>query len=242
MQVTRRESGEKSVDKKTNVKINLLKPKTAGEFPNIIPDIPTVSQTSELDYTVNEEKQDISNLVGKDLKKGFSFDLDMSTSADCDEYGVIVKYSSFYTKQDNKQLTLSATPLVGVYDYHPSSNEGLKVRAGVQGDLDITTDNNLNIHSTAIVHNNRIMQCGSSPINTFMTTFDTSVSKNNLSASVSAGYINSSSLAKYSFVTGSLEYKIKKSSVSISAGYQNYEIIDDKDKIFHIGTRYAVNF
>lgn len=249
IQVSRNNAGERVIDNKTSVKMNILKPKTAEDFPNVVPEIPTVKETSDLDNNVNTAKQNVNNLVSSDWQKGFSFDVDISTSSDSDEYGVIGKYATYATKKDSKQPYLSVKGFLGLYDYHPNSQEGIKVWTGAKGDLNITTDNNVNISSSAIVSNNRIMQGGASPINTYMTILDTTVSKNKWSASVSAGHINTNSQIKYSFITGGLEYKMKNSSLSFKAGYQNYEmtgdgesVVNDKDKIFHVGARYAINF
>ena len=242
IQITRDETGEKYVDNKTNIKINVLKPKPAEEPSTDVPDMPTNSKTSELDNAVNKEEKEVNRIVSKDWHKGFGVDLDMSTSDDCNEYGSVTKYTSSFEKEGTKQSVLSLTPFVGIYDYHKDSHEGVKVRTGIQGDFSIKTSNNIDIHSTAIVNNSRIMQHDSEPINTFMATLDTSVSKNNFSASVSAGYIDSNPEVSYTFLTGNLSYKIKKSSLSLSTGYQNYKMDDDKDKIFHIGVAYNMNF
>ena len=234
--------GEKVLNNETSVNVNILKPKQAGDFPNTIPDIPTPEETQQYDSLVESNKQEVKDITNDNTKpSGLELDLELSTSEGSDEYGVVIKHCFTHNSKD-KQKFASLTPYIGAYDYHPDTQEGLKVRAGVEGDLDITTDNNTNIHTTAIIDNKRIMQSGSSPINTFMAVLDTSLNKNKLSANVSAGYINSGSDIKYSFVTGKLTYNMKNSSLAVVAGYQDCDLPSGDDKIFHTGLRYALTF
>jgi hypothetical protein len=82
------------------------------------------------------------------------------------------------------------------------------------------------------------MHHGSYPVNTFMTSLDTTVSKDKLSGTLLAGYINSSSVLKYSFATLSLQYKMKRSSLALNAGCQDI----NNNKIVHTGVQYKTVF
>lgn len=241
IQVTLDEFGERVINNRTNVKLNILKPKKAGNPSNIIPEIPSPEKTKELDNLVSEDKQEVNNIANTQ-GYGLGLNLELATSNDADEYGVELTYPSLLTKKDDQTKKIAVTPFLGVYDYHPSTNEGLKIRAGVLGALEYNTNSNINISSTAIIDNKRIMQPGSQPANMFMTTLDTNVSKNKFAATVSAGYINSNMDIDYLFVTGNLEYKMKKSKLSMHAGYQVCNMDDSKDEICHLGVGYELNF
>ena len=240
IQVAKSTDGNNIVEKQTDVKVNIIQPKDAGEFTNTVPDIPTPEKTKEADSLVESEKEEVKDIVTKDEKKGFGLDLILSNASNADEYGAIGKYATFYNKNDN--LKMAAEAYLGLSDYHPSTNEGLKVRTGAVGNIDYTTDNKTNISATAIIDNKRIMQSGNNPQNTFMATLDTSVKKDKVAVTVSTGYINSNSDIKHFFVTGTLGYKMKNSLVAVTAGYQDCDISSEKDKIFYSGMKYAIKF
>ena len=243
IQVATDAEGKRVTKNKTSVKVNILKPQQAGDFPNGTPELPTPSEMQQYDSAVETEKQEVDEVVNqKGEPTGFGVDLEISTTTDADEYGVVLKHTSLLTKKDDKDKIITLTPYLGVYDYHPNSQEGLKIRTGAELNLDITTSNHVNFKATAIIDNKRIMHHGSSPKNTFMAVVDTSVSKKKLNADVSAGYINSSPDVKYLFVTGSIAYNIKHSSLSFIAGYQSSDVPTMEDKIVHLGARYVVNF
>ena len=243
IQVTKDSEGKTITSNQTDVKFNVLKPKKAGNFPNTVPDLPTPSETQEYDQLVEQEKQEVDDVVNQKGEYGFGLDLEVSAKSNADVYGLVLKHTSRLTKQDDTNKIITITPYVGAYDNHDNSQEGLKLRVGVVGDLDITTANGINITSKAVVDNKRIMQPGSSPQNTFMASLDTTVKKDKLSVNVSGGYINSNNEVGYAFITGNATYTMKRSSLSLVAGYQGLRLSqEDKDKIFHIGARYAVNF
>ena len=239
--VARNDQGQKTVNNQTSFKVNIIKPKEAGDFPNVIPDIPSPSDMQQYDTLVNSEKQEVNALVSKKSESGL--DVELSTSSDSDEYGLVYKHTfSYAKKQDKKEKNATLTPYIGAYDYHPNTQEGIKIRTGIEGNLDITTGSDITFHSTAIVDNKRIIQSGSRPLDTFMAVLDTTVNRKNLSASVSTGYISSGSDIKYSFITGKLNYQVKSSSISLVAGYQDCDLPAGSEKIFHTGMRYALTF
>lgn len=240
IQVAKSPEGDSIIENQTDVKVSIIQPKDAGEFPNTVPDIPTPEKTKEADSLVESEKEEVKDIVTKNEKKGFGLDLILSTASNADEYGAIAKYATFYNKGDN--LKMAAETYLGLSDYHPSTDEGLKVRIGAVGNIDYTTDNKMNISSTAIIDNKRIMQPGSGPQNTFMATLDTTVKNDKVAVTVSTGYINASSDIKHLFVTGTLGYKMKNSMVAVTAGYQDCDISSEKDKILYTGLKYAVKF
>ena len=243
IQVTADAEGKRITNNQTSVKVNVLKPKEAGDFPNNTPELPTPSEMQQYDSAVESETQEVDDVVNKEgVPTGFGLDLEISTTTDADEYGVVLKHTSLLTKKDDKDKIITLTPYLGLYDYHPNSQEGLKVRVGAEANFDITTSNQVNFKAKAIVDNKRIMHHGSSPKNTFMAVVGGSASKNKFTANVSGGYICSSPDVKYLFVTGGAAYNMKNSSVSLVAGYQSSDVPTFEDKIVHIGARYTVNF
>ncbi len=240
IQVAKSPEGNNIIENQTDVKVNIIKPKDAGDFTNTVPDIPTPDKTKEADNLVVSEKEEVKELVTKNEKKGFGLDLILSTASNADEYGAVAKYAAFYKKDES--LKMGAETYIELSDYHPSTQEGIKIRTGAVGNINYTTDNKMNINTTAIIDNKRIIQPGNNPQNTFMATLDTTVKKDKIAVTVSTGYINSNSDIKHLFVTGSLGYKMKNSMVAVTAGYQDCDISSEKDKIFYSGVKYAVNF
>ena len=240
IQVATDAKGKKVTDNQTSVKVNVLKPKEAGDFPNKTPELSTPSEMQEYDSDVETEKQEVDDVVNqKGVATGFGLDVEISTKNSADEYGFVLKDTFLLTKKDDPNKTITITPYGGPSLY---KQDGIKVRVGAEADLNITTNNQINFKAKAIVDNKRIMQPGSSPQNTFMATVDTSISKNKFSANVSGGYICSAPDVKYLFILGSATYSMKNSSVSLIAGYQSSDVPALEDKVFHIGARYAVGF
>lgn len=240
IQVAKSTEGNNIIENQTDVKVNIIKPKDAGDFTNTVPDIPTPDKTKEADNLVVSEKEEVKELVTKNEKKGFGLDLILSTASNADEYGAVAQYAAFYKKDES--LKMGAETYIELSDYHPSTQEGIKIRTGAVGNINYTTDNKMNINTTAIIDNKRIIQPGNNPQNTFMATLDTTVKKDKIAVTVSTGYINSNSDIKHLFVMGSLGYKMKNSMVAVTAGYQDCDISSEKDKIFYSGVKYAVNF
>ena len=244
IEVTAAEDGN-HIENKTNVKLHLLKPKKAEKQDNIAPQMPSPAETAELRNIVQKNKQEVGEI---NINKGYGFgmDLKLASSQDADEYGVEVTYSSLLTKKSDKNNVVSITPYIGAYDYHPNTNEGLKVRTGIIGKLESKVGSDFNISSQLIIDNKRIMRNELHPANTFMVSSDTTVSKNKFRATVSAGHINSNSEVKYYFIIGDFEYTMKNSAISANIGYQDYSYDggneNSKNKVFHTGLRYTVNF
>ena len=229
-----------TIENQTDVKVNVIQQEDAEDFSNTIPDIPTPEKTKEAESLVSKEKEEVKDIVTKDYKKGFGLDLILSSASNADEYGAIAKYAVFYKKDEN--LKMGAASYLGLSDYHPSSHEGIKFRSGTVCTVNYTAENKTDIKAVAVIDNKRILQPGNPPQNTFMVALDTTVKKDKFAVSVSTGYINSNSDVKHMFVTGSLEYKMKKSMLAVTAGYQDCDISSEQDNIFYSGIRYAVNF
>ncbi len=240
IQVAKGVDGNNIVENQTDVKVNIIKPKDAGDFTNTVPDIPTPEKTKAADSLVESEKAEVKDIVTKNAKKGFGLDLILSSASNADEYGAVAKYAAYYKKDENLKMATEA--YLGLTDYHPSTHEGIKIRTGAIGNLSYTTDNRMNLSATAIIDNKRIIQPETGPQNTFMATLDTSVNKDKVAVTVSTGYINSNSDVKHFFVTGSLAYRMKNSMVAVTTGYQDCDISAEEDKIFYTGLRYAVKF
>ena len=233
----------KFVDNQTDVKLHLLKPKKAATPTDVAPELPTPDETKEYEGLVKTDKQEVEEIAEAGQGAyGFGLNLKLATAQTADEYGAEVKYTALLTKKNDENNVLTITPYTGLYDYHPSTNEGIKVRTGVIATIDSKINNDLSISSQAIIDNKRIMQGGSSPKNTFMAVLDTGVNYKNLSVTTSIGHINSNSEVKYSFINGSVRYIMKKSELSGEIGLQKYSYGDTDNNIFHAGVRYAVNF
>ncbi len=228
-----------SIKNKTDIKLHILKPKPAEEKNNA-PESPSPESTKKYESHVRDNAQEVESIADEE-GYGFGMNLKLTSATDSDEYGIQLKYASLITKKNDKKNKIVLTPYIELDDYHPNTDEGLKIRTGIIGKLAYSTDNNLNISAEAILDNKRIIQPGSNPEDTFMAVLDSTVSKNRISASVSTGYINSNSNIKYSFITGKLKYTMKNSSLTFGIGQQSYNDSSSKNKVFHTNLEYAIN-
>ena len=244
--VTVDEYGEKQIVNNTDVKINLIKPKEKDELLN---DSKTRNQNKSKKLT-SEEPSDLPPDETKDNVKKFDFnkfslDVEFSTAEGDDSYGAVIKYTdliNFNKNQKYNENNLLLTPYVGVYDEHPDTEEGLKLKGGITGKYTVSLGNNFkaSVDSNAVM--SRIIRPSSQPIDTYAATLSGSLAKGKIAATIGAGYVQSEDSTKFTYLNGELDYTLKSSTISIEAGYEKHTALEQDSRTLHLATKYTINF
>src|SRR5574344_294201 len=255
MYITKDEDGSTNVNNKTNLKLTLVEnkemQKTTGGLTNN-----KVEDEAEQSYE-NQPKQEPSDSKGKELtsisnKKddgtGFGLDLETESNSIDDQYGALAGYTfaPLKNKKQNskKQENLYITPLAGVYDVHPSSDEALKLTAGAIASYELRKANGLEVDAAMFAKYNNVIQTGSLPRLTFMTmgNVDVKMPKGKVFLNGQTGYIATKDI-NLLFANVSGAYRASKNIVyAAGVGYSKYKALGESNEGFTANAKVSCDF
>ena len=230
------------IENETNLKLTLVNNDTDVNKEQNIEESNTID--NEAYNEIHQDLDKMKSILDKNINKnGLGVDLELNTSSSSDEYGVTVQYSRVLKKTTCKSdKKFSITPFAGVYDAHPNTDEAFKFSTGVLGEYTLKKSNGLNIDATLYAINNRTVQSGNRPINSFMISLDANAKKGKWNTNLNTGYINTNNNIKLSYISTEIERRTEKTSICFNSTITHSNMYGEANDDLQIGVKYSYNF